>query len=339
MLRLLAIIVTLFALAFGGWSLLWGAAARKTGQVLDAWIENESQLGRNWTCARRRIGGYPLDIQVSCADLQFRGQMFAENFAGSLSGFNATATVLQPDRVKLRLDPPFDGTTPDGDIDFQLGWSGLNVLIEGRPTALTRLSVDGDNSAVKGSAGALGKLDARAKTLRAFVAPSSGAAAALDFQIAVNGVTAPSITGPLGLEAPIDATIGGTIFLADTAGGGGPAQRIERWRVGGGRVEVKTLQLTSGATKLSASGVLDLDEAHRPRGKLDAVFEGLNPVLRRLGVDPQIVAASSLLTSFLHNAPGKQPDAPGTIRLPLRLGDGRVSIGPIRTPLTLSPLY
>ena len=55
-------------------------------------------------------------------------------------------------------------------------------------------------------------------------------------------------------------------------------------------------------------------------------------------VDPQILAASSLLTSFLRDSPAKG-DGPDSIRLPLRLSEGRVSIGPIRTPLRLPPLY
>ena len=143
-------IVALLAAAIAGWSLVWSAAARKTGAVLDAWIENESQLGRNWTCSERRISGYPLDIEVSCADLQFRGEVFAENFAGSLGGFHALASVLQPDRVRLRLEPPFAGTTPDGDIDLRIEWSALNVALEGRPNALTRLSLDGAQLTVKG---------------------------------------------------------------------------------------------------------------------------------------------------------------------------------------------
>jgi hypothetical protein len=337
--RSIIVIVALLAAAVAGWSLIWSAAVRKTGAVLDAWIENESQLGRNWTCSERRIGGYPLDIEVSCADLQFRGEIFAENFAGTLGGFRALASVLQPDRVKLWMEPPFAGTTPDGDIDLRIDWSALNVAIEGRPNALTRLSIDGDQLTVIGSAGGLGAIDARAQSMQASVAPApAGGEAALDFQIALKGAVIPSLANSLDLEAPLDAAIGGAIFRADLAGAGSLAERIERWRAGGGRVELKTAQLTSGAAKLSASGVLDVDEAHRPRGKLDAAFEGLNPILRRLGVDPQILAASSLLTRFLRNSPDKG-DGPETTRLPLRLSDGFLSIGPIRTPVRLSPLY
>jgi hypothetical protein len=333
------IIVALLAAVVAGWSLVWSAAARKTGAVLDAWIENESQLGRNWTCADRRIGGYPLDIELSCADSQFRGEVLGGNFAGSLGGFHALATVLQPDRIRLRLEPPFAGTTPDGDIDLRIEWSALNVVLEGRPNALTRLSVDGAQLTVTGSAGGLGAIDARTQSVQASVAPAPASGeAALDFQIALNGAVIPSLAQPLGLNAPLDAAFGGAIYRADIAGAGKLAERIERWRAGGGRLELKTAQLTSGAAKISASGILDVDEWHRPHGKLDAAFEGINPILERLGVDPQILAASSLLTRFLRNAPGNG-GGPETTRLPLRLSDGVLSIGPIRTPVRLSPLY
>jgi hypothetical protein len=96
--------------------------------------------------------------------------------------------------------------------------------------------------------------------------------------------------------------------------------------------------LTSGASSLRGGGVLNLDEAHCLRGKLDASFQGLNPILRRLGVDPQIISASSLLTRFLRESPGKA-DGDDAVRLPLRFNEGFVSVGPLRTPIRLPPLY
>lgn len=337
--RSVIIVVALLGAVVAGWSLLWSAAAHKTDTLLDAWIENKSQLGRDWTCGRRDIGGYPLKIEVSCAGLQFRGDIFAESFSGSLQGFRAVASVLQPDRVKLRIEPPFTGKTADGQTDFRLEWNSLDVSIEGRPGALARLSVDGDQLAAKGAAGSLGALDARAQSLKASVAPTPGGAdGALDFAIALNGAVVPSLAEQLGLVAPLDATIDGTIARADAFGAGALAERLERWRAGGGNIALKTAQLASGAAKLSAAGVLDLDDGHRLRGKLDAAAEGLNPILRRLGVDPQILAAGSLLTRFLRNSPA-QGDGPDTTRLPLRLTDGWLWIGPIRTPVRLTPLY
>jgi hypothetical protein len=340
MLRSSAIVlVALLATAFAGWSLVWGAAARKTGAILDAWVENESQLGRAWACPGRRIGGYPLDIEVACPDLRFQGEILAKDFAGSLSGFRAGATVLHPDRVTIRMEAPFAGKTPDGAVDFRLEWSRLDITIEGRPGALARLTIDGDQLAATGLAGGLGALDARAQSLWASVSPPLDAREAThDFQIALNGLAIPSIAKPLGLDAPLDAVIDGAISRTGGSIGGNLAARMERWRAEDGLLELKTVQLTSGAAKLSASGVLNIDEAHRPRGKLDAAFEGLNPILRRLGVDPQLIAASSLLTRFLRDRPGKT-DGGDAMRLPVRLSEGFVSIGPIRTPLPLPPLY
>jgi hypothetical protein len=340
MLRLSAIVVVmLLGLAFAGWSLLWNAAAGKTSAVLDSWIGNEAQLGRAWSCPGRRIGGYPLDIEVACPDLQFHGALRATDFAGSLRGFRAGATVLQPDRVTVRADAPLTLKTSDGGIDVGLDWTSLAVKIEGRPGALARLAIDGAGFAAKGSAAGLGPIDARAQSLRASVAPAPDASeATLDLHIALIGAAMPSVAGPLGIAAPLDAVIDGAITQADLSMAGDLAKRMEAWRGAGGSLALNTARVTSGPAHFNASGVLVLDEAHRPRGNLDAAFEGLDPFLRGLGVDPQIIAASSALTRFLRNSSGK-PDSGEALRLPLRFSDGWVSIGPIRTPLRIPPLY
>jgi hypothetical protein len=333
----LAVCVALTA-AVIGWSLFWYAAARQTSAVITAWIEHEAEFGRKWTCPERRVGGYPLDIEVSCANLRFEGSILDKNFAGSLHGFHAASAVLRPDRVTAKLEPPFAGKTPSGDLDFTLQWAGLTLTLEGQPDALGRVMLTGEQLSLKGSIAGLKALDSTAQTVQASATPSPGLDTGIDFDIALNGATIASLSNMLGLTAPLDAHVAGALTKADFSGAGTFAERVEKWRLGGGRLDLKSLHVTSGAAKFDAHGVLDLDAGRRPQGKLDTAFEGMNPILTRLGVDPRLLAAGSLLTSFLGNSPGKASAAEAT-RLPLRIADGWVSIGPIRTPLRLPPLY
>lgn len=330
---------TIVGAAIAGWSLFWYAAARQTDAVVTAWIAREAELGRIWTCPQRHIAGYPLDIEISCVDLQFRGEILGGDFTGSLRGFRASAAVLRPERLVAHMEPPFVGKTPDGKLDLALQWAKFDLTIEGPPDALTRLSFEGDQISLKGSMIGLGALNSRTEAVRASITPKSdGGEAALNFDIAMNGVAAPSMNDLLGLDAPVNVLLAGTVTEADFSTAGTLAERIERWRERSGRLDIKTALLTSGSAKLDARGSLDLDEAHRPRGRLDTAFEGLNPMLSRLGVDPGVLTASSLLTSFLGHSRGQQQAAEAA-RLPLRIADGWLLIGPIRTPLRLPSLY
>ncbi len=342
-LRILALtLLVVLAAGFAGWSFFWHAAARQTDAVLTSWIAEEGALGRSWTCPDRRVAGYPFDIEVSCANLAFRGEILASRFAGSLRGFHAASSVLRPDRIIARIEPPFAGETRDGKMNFTLDWAKLDLTIDGGPEALTRLALDGEQVSLKGSIVGLWALNSQARSVQASVRPRPGDDQPLfDFKIAINGAAAPALSDRLGLTAPLDAVVGGTITKLDISDSGTLSERIERWRTAGGRVDVNELRLTSGDAKLEARGALDLDEERRPHGKLDTAFEGLDPLFGRLGVDPKLLAAGALLTSLLVDRSGNANEQGGAnaTRLTLRAANGWLAIGPIQTPLRLPPLY
>jgi hypothetical protein len=326
------------AAAFAGWSLVWLAAARQTGAVVASWMSEEGKLGRKWTCAERHIAGFPFDIEVSCGNLAFEGTILERRFAGALRGFRAAASVSHPDRIIARIDPPFAGDTRDGKLDFRLDWAKLDLTIDGGAEALARLALDGRQMSLKGSINGLWAMDWQARSVRASVSPGAGEdEPPFDFKIAINGAEAPVLRDQLGLAAPLDAAVDGTITKLDVSSPDPFVKRIERWRMDGGRVELRPLRLTSGNAKLEAQGGLDLDQERRPRGELDAALSGLDPILSRLGVDPGLLTAGALLTSLLGDS-RRKGDAEAT-NLQLRVADGWISIGPMRTPLRVPPLY
>ncbi|MEJ0095297.1 MAG: DUF2125 domain-containing protein [Methylocella sp.] len=338
--RLVALsLAAILAAAIAGWSLLWFAASRKTDALLTAWMAHEAEAGRSWDCPERHIGGYPFDIEISCARLLFQGALPDATFTGSLGGFHAIATVFQPGRVIARMDSPFVGKTSDGALDFTLRWDNLNLEFEGKPEAPTRLSLGVERIALQG---VIDGWDARghAEGLQAALTPIQGRAdAAIDFQINLNNASAPAIDNLLALKAPFSVALSGIMTQASFSNAGKLQDRIEQWRQAGGQIDLRAARLTSGEAKLDARGAVDLDYAHRIHGKLDAAITGFNPVLSRLGVDPRLLAAGSLLTGLLGNSTSNGAKDSGAVRLPLKIADGWLSVGPIRTPVRLSPLY
>jgi len=102
-----------------------------------------------------------------------------------------------------------------------------------------------------------------------------------------------------------------------------------------GHVDIVSARLTSGGTQFEAKGGLDLDDQHRPAGKLNAEFAGLSNAFRQLNIDPGLITAGQVLSGLF----GRGSDIPGRLRLPVTLSEGFVSIGPVRTSIQIPPLY
>lgn len=325
--------------AIVGWSLFWFIASRKAETTLAAWIEREAQAGRSWICPERRIAGYPLDIEISCANPLFQGEILGRKFTGSVRGLRASTPLLRPDALITELEPPFVAKTSDGAIDAVLQWGSLGLELIGRPDALSRVSLIGEQVTVQGTIGDIEALSGSASNFLAYaVLPPGRQDYAYDFRLAVNDAVFPAFDTRFGLQPPVSVVFGGAMTQTNFANAGRLEDRLEGWRAAAGKIDVKTLRLLSGTSTLEAHGGLDLDAEHRVRGNLDAVITGLEPVLQQLGVDPGVIAAGSLVTNLLGKR-GQGETGGARLPLPLAIGDGWLSIGPIRTQVHFSPLY
>lgn len=325
-----------------GWSLFWFIASRKAEAALNAWTEREAQAGRTWICPERRISGYPLDVEISCANPLFQGEILGRKFTGSLRGFRASTPLLRTDALIAELEPPLVAKTSDGAINAILQWGSLGLELIGAPNAVSRASLLGELVTVQGAVGDIEALTGSLGNFHAyFVLPPGRQDYAYDFRLAANDASFPAIESRFGLQPPISLGLNGSVTQTNLMGAGGLEDRLEHWRLGGGKIDLKSLRLTSGTASLDAHGDLGLDDQHRVRGNLDTTIDGLQPLLRQLGVDPGIVAASELVTNLLGKR--SQPDAGGAssahLPVPFKIADGWLSIGPVRTQIQFPPLY
>ena len=144
----------------------------------------------------------------------------------------------------------------------------------------------------------------------------------------------------LGKGLPADIAAHGTVTKAAFDPNLTLPQNMDNWRRAGGELELADLSLTQGATKFSAHGSLGLDDLHRVEGKLETESRGFEPLLLRLGVNPVLVSAGTLLSGLLGGAPPEHADAqPDALLLPIAFDDGYVSIGPAQTSIRLPALY
>ena len=141
----------------------------------------------------------------------------------------------------------------------------------------------------------------------------------------------------VGNEDPLRTNLSALVLNADAGAAGRLVDRIERWSASGGRVLIKSLTVEKGRSRMEASGELSLDDRRRPVGQVSMRVEGVQSILARLNLPAAPLAIEGLLrgsagrngaSSLLENR-----------NLPLEMRNGRLFIGPIRTPIVLPPLF
>ena len=338
--RKLAAIVSGLLLGLALWSVGWFVVSRQAATQVDAWIATEAREGRIWTCPDRRIGGYPAALTVACSDPTYSGAALGQAVQASLAHLDVELSILHPRTVTVSLGAPFTYQTSDHQVDARGRWATLAIDLHGLPS-MDAITLDGTDVAVDGLFGQAGRQAGTAHTLDARFDLALGQAdPTIGFDIAVAGAPAPALDQLAGGTLPVDLHLVGTLDRAVGIDARTPEEAMERWRQAGGRIALQPSRLTRGSAFVAASGALGLDLLHRPQGRLAAQFVGVEPILQRYGISGNLAAAGSLLTSlFGGGLPRDQPAVPGGLSLPISLQNGRVGIGPIRTPIVLSPLY
>ena len=97
--------------------------------------------------------------------------------------------------------------------------------------------------------------------------------------------------------------------------------------------------LNKGDLKAEASGAVGLDDQHRLAGRLQAGLSGFGPLAEKLGIPLRAVEVGGLMAKLLNGSPLGAPADAGNVALPIILAGGNLSIGPVRTPVRLRPLY
>jgi hypothetical protein len=320
-----------------GWSVFWYVKSRETAAVLTAWTTHEAQLGHAWSCPNQKTGGFPFSSEISCPNLLFQGEILGKTLTGTVRGFRATSPLLRTGNVRAQLHPPFAAKTSDGTVDITMQWRELFLDLEGRPGALERVILAGNQVQLQVKIEGIEPVEGTFGDVSSdFVLRQDRHDHAYEFTISFNQGSIPKLSSLLDTQLPIDMRVGGTISQVDLRGTETLHDFLENWRSANGHVDITTGWLTSGHIIFDAKGGLDLDGQHRVKGKLDASFAGLDKAFRQLGVDPALINAGQVLSGLLG---GGQGSGTGRINLPLTFSEGFLSIGSVRTHIQIPPLY
>lgn len=319
-----------------GWSLFWFVKSYQTASALTAWMAREAQLGRAWSCPTRTIGGFPFSTAITCTGLLFQGDVRGSAVAGSLRGFRATMPLLRTGNAIARLDPPLALKSSDGALDIALQWDELAFELDSDGQTIGRMALAGSQVRLQGKAGGTDLGDGSiADVAGDFALIPDRDDHAYEVMISLHQGSIPALGGFLDTKLPIDFQLDGTVSHFHPSGPATLAAVLESWRAANGHLDVASASVKSGAVSLDAKGGLDLDGEHRVKGKLDAGFAGLDKAFRQLGIDPGLLAAGQVLSGLL----GGQRSSPGRLHVPVTIAEGFLSIGPVRTPFQVPPLY
>ena len=342
--RLLALLALLGAGLPLLWSGLWFYGASQIGQRLDAWIAQQHQLGSDWTCPQRSITGFPWQIELACDQPSLASLSGPSEMTGRLQSLHVLAQITSPDRVEIVAQSPLVLDIADQEQRITLAWESLTLTIGGLMHGTTQadLVVTQPRIAVLASAQAEQTGSAAAFTLHVQPNPQRPASEhVIDARMTLASLLAPALDGLEGSKASAEIaaalTLSQTVFADDMTW----PQQLERWRQGGGRVDVTSASLTKGGFKLDGSGHVMLDDLHRVEGRINAQATGLAPILARLGVPVAALNVGNLLNGLLKLGKGQPSPAtdPGAMPLPLKFEAGEIFFGPLKMPVTLRPLY
>lgn len=329
----------LLALVAVAWSVAWVVIRGRVSAGLDDWLAAEASAGRRWTCADRRLAGYPFRVEVSCSSLTLE----RADLSAKLGRVLAVAQVYNPGHVIVEAQGPLRAELDRSTFDAQ--WKLLQTSFNTRSGTFQRAAIVFDMLNVRAAPAGSGPVDLAAKRLELHLRPDPEDATVIDAALDATGAVVPDLDAWIGGTEPADVSAIVKVTQTKDLPARPLAAELDRWRQAGGQIALTGFTLAKGPRRVEASGTLRLDDAHRPAGRLESSSARIEGLLGRF-IGEKSGLASNLLGALLGPAPKPQPaptdpNAPALRPVPpLRLQDGRLFVGPLPVPgVRVPPLY
>jgi hypothetical protein len=330
---------TLLIAAHTAW---WVITQRQLHAGLKTWIAERRAAGWTVNAHKPQSTGWPLAAGLSFRDCAIAGGQaeIPNGFRWSAARVSLYVPLRQPHTLVVR---------PEGGERLRIGNGPELAYNAWRLTATMPLEAEASpreadirGTNVRIGIVAEGAAEGRAATIalmrvRIGWDPMAGVRSPA---VAVEG-SAEAIALPAHVRWPLGSHISSVTLAAFLDGpvpaGTDPASRAQAWRDAGGMVEMKNLALGWGPLGLTANARLTLDDRLQPVGWGTVRVVDYAPTLDRLAangsISPQAAgAAKAVLGLFAEQG----ESGGGTVELPLRLEDERLSVGQI--PLARVPL-
>lgn len=335
----------LIGLVIVGWTAAWFLIRDRAESEIDAALAREVNAGRRWTCAERRIGGFPFRIEVSCRNLSLAR---ADGMTLDLGAARAVAQVYQPRHVIAEVAGPL--RLQDGPIAVTGEWRRLAASLRGVGRRTASLDMEAIEPRLQVAGVEPGSVAVEAASFEAHARRSPGRPdqeGTVDAVIRTTGLRNAALDTLTANDTPAVLEVQARVTQALAAGRGPLPTQVERWRTAGGRVELELLDLAKGPVRVQAKGNLGVDEMHRADGRIQASGAGVGQILNTV-LGTERAGPATLLLGALTGERRRGGEEPGLNGAkgdlsplpPVRLASGRIYVGPLPIPgVQLPPLY
>jgi hypothetical protein len=311
----------LFVLALG-WSGFWLFASKQADQALSSWLTAERAGGRTWECLGKTIIGYPFRIELHCDAVKLSGA----SIEAHLGQLHAATQIYSPKLVLADVGGPLQINS--GGIANTFSWGNMRVSLR-FGHGLERLSMSvSDFRADEGTTSTAISVKNLEFHLRTDTEKSVEEKAA-DIVLNMSEIRSAALDMLVSNQDPTAVTFTGNMTQIWGLRAGSWQSVLENWRAQNGQLFLENGRIAKGGFVMEGKGTLSLDAAHRVQGNLAAGVRGASPIIARFVSGN----AAQLAGALLERKDGTM------VQLPLRLQDGRISFGPLRTGPVLTPLY
>ena len=277
-----------------GWVWGWYYSAAVADRTLAGWIEREAAGGRIYSCGSQAVGGFPLRIEVHCADAEAQVNSYHPPFAVKAKDVTFTARVYRPTLLVGDVTGPLSLFESNEAPRLVADWSRAQVSVRGLPPDPDSVSfmLDRprlDRAGAAGAAADAGELLFRAEHVEfhgRVVAGSPRNHPVIEAELRLTAATAPTLHPLVAepIQAEGDAVLRGFTDLSPKSW----AARFREMQAAGGSIEIKHLRIARSDAIVVGAGTLNVN----PHGKLDGLIRiavvGVERIVPLLGIDQLI---------------------------------------------------
>jgi hypothetical protein len=342
-----------------GWTGFWFYASGRAQAELAAWNQREAAAGRELSCASQEFGGFPFRFELRCAAPQLA--LTKAHVSLKAQDMHAAVQVYQPTLAIAEFTGPLAVSDDHGQaaaVDWTLAQMSVRAQLSGPPE---RVAVVLDQPKVTRSADQETLARATHAEIHVRAAPRLPSdPPAFDIALDLTQALLPAV--PRVPNAPVDATVAGTLRGLDDLSPRPWRQVLRDLQAANGRLDVTQARVRQGNVLIVGNGTLHLTARGALDGQLQLTVAGIEDLMTALGLDKAVGQASqnalnrvapgldlnSLLGSHGNAALAAmgatmlgqptQLEGRQAVTLPLRFADGAVFLGPLKVA-DVAPLY